>query len=68
MISQADGRPIHIADRLSSDGRFRVLIFPGDIKQYPNNLEILHSFQDLLDDSKIFEKIYSVKCFPRFSY
>ena len=54
MISQADGRPIHIADRLSSDGRFRVLIFPGDIKQYPNNLEILHSFQDLLDDSKNF--------------
>nr|ABK64179.1 phenol hydroxylase [Candida tropicalis] len=59
MISQADGRPIHIADRLSSDGRFRVLIFPGDIKQYPNNLEILHSFQDLLDDSKNFLKKFT---------
>ncbi|KGU20721.1 hypothetical protein MGK_06133 [Candida albicans P57055] len=59
MISQADGRPIHIADRLSSDGRFRVLIFPGDIKQYPNNLKILHSFQDLLDDSKNFLKKFT---------
>ena len=59
MISQADGKPIHIADRLSSDGRFRVLVFPGDIKYNPEQLQTLHSFQDLLDDSNFFLKKFT---------
>ncbi|CAK9441528.1 uncharacterized protein LODBEIA_P53960 [Lodderomyces beijingensis] len=47
-LGQIDHRPWHFADRLPSDGRFRVVIFPGDVKQYPENMEKLHSFNEPL--------------------
>ncbi|KAK2812985.1 hypothetical protein FQN50_001006 [Emmonsiellopsis sp. PD_5] len=31
VINQADARPWHLQERLPSDGRWRILLFPGDI-------------------------------------
>ncbi|RLV90983.1 hypothetical protein JA1_004167 [Spathaspora sp. JA1] len=59
MISQADAGPIHIADRLVSDGRFRVLIFPGDVNEHGGNMETLYKFQPLLDDKDFFAKKFT---------
>nr|AGV28547.1 phenol hydroxylase [Candida tropicalis] len=59
IIAQADGRPIHMADRTPSDGRFRVLIFAGDIKKNPKNVELLYDFQDLIDSQDFFAKKFT---------
>lgn len=59
IIAQADGRPIHMADRTPSDGRFRVLIFAGDVKNTPKNIETLFQFQELLDSSDFFAKKFT---------
>ena len=59
IICQANGQPVHIADRLASDGRFRVLIFPGDVVKYPENLKTLHKFQDCLDSKHFFAKKFT---------
>ncbi|KAK6465695.1 phenol 2-monooxygenase [Scheffersomyces coipomensis] len=56
---QADGRPIHIADRILSDGRFRVLVFAGDVNSYPQNLKILEEFDTFLKSDKHFSKKYT---------
>ncbi|KAL6450055.1 LOW QUALITY PROTEIN: Phenol hydroxylase [Candida maltosa Xu316] len=59
IIAQADGKPIHLGDRLASDGRFRVLLFAGDVKNNHQNMELLHKFQDSLDSQKNFLKKYT---------
>ncbi|KAG7663943.1 uncharacterized protein J8A68_002504 [[Candida] subhashii] len=59
IISQADARPYHIADRLASDGRFRVLVFPGDVKENPENLQTLHQFQDFIASKDNFAKAFT---------
>lgn len=33
MVNQSDGVPIRAYHRLSSDGRFRILVFPGDVAE-----------------------------------
>ena len=33
MVNQSDAVPIHAYHRFASDGRFRILVFPGDISQ-----------------------------------
>ncbi|EGW33845.1 uncharacterized protein SPAPADRAFT_59206 [Spathaspora passalidarum NRRL Y-27907] len=59
IISQADARPVHVADRLASDGRFRVLIFPGDVSTHPENMETLHKFQPFIDSKDNFAKKFT---------
>ncbi|KAK6453731.1 phenol 2-monooxygenase [Scheffersomyces xylosifermentans] len=59
ILAQADGRPYHIVDRLLSDGRFRVLIFPGDVKAHPENLETLNKFDAYLQAKDHFSKKYT---------
>ncbi|KAL6454301.1 LOW QUALITY PROTEIN: Phenol hydroxylase [Candida maltosa Xu316] len=59
IISHADGRPIHMADRIPSDGRFRVLIFCGDVDKNKENLEQLHQFQDFMDSPKSYSKKFT---------
>ncbi|KAI5956237.1 hypothetical protein KGF54_000712 [Candida jiufengensis] len=59
MLGQIDHRPWHIADRLPSDGRFRVLIFAGDVKQYPENMEILNKYNDKLMGADSFVTKYT---------
>ena len=68
IICQANGQPVHIADRLASDGRFRVLIFPGDVVEYPENLKTLHKFQDSWTQSISLPKIYPRQCICQLSY
>ncbi|RCK66355.1 Phenol 2-monooxygenase [Candida viswanathii] len=59
MIAQSDGLPVHIADRAASDGRFRVLIFAGDVKKNPGNIQVLYDFQELIDSNDFFAKKYT---------
>ncbi|RLV92355.1 hypothetical protein JA1_003193 [Spathaspora sp. JA1] len=59
IISQSDAKPVHIADRLASDGRFRVLVFPGDVNAHPENMETLHKLQPLLDSKEFFAKKFT---------
>ncbi|WLF81100.1 hypothetical protein PVL30_004896 [Lodderomyces elongisporus] len=47
-LGQVDHKPWHIADRMPSDGRFRVLIFAGDVKHFPENMQKLQSFNEIL--------------------
>lgn len=35
VVTQSDVKPIYLSDRLLSDGRWRVLVFPGDIAANP---------------------------------
>ncbi|KAK6197611.1 phenol 2-monooxygenase [Scheffersomyces amazonensis] len=57
--SQADGRVIHIVDRTLSDGRFRVLIFSGDVHTHPSNLKILDEFNTFFESNKHFGKKFT---------
>ncbi|KAI3403569.1 hypothetical protein KGF56_003614 [Candida oxycetoniae] len=60
-IGQIDHKPWHFADRLSSDGRFRVILFAGDVKQYPENMKRLHEFNGPLLSSESFANKYTPK-------
>ncbi|RCK58912.1 Phenol 2-monooxygenase [Candida viswanathii] len=59
IIAQADGRPVDTLERFASDGRFRVLLFAGDIKGSPKNMDVLCDFQELLDSNDFFAKKYT---------
>ncbi|ABN65582.2 phenol 2-monooxygenase [Scheffersomyces stipitis CBS 6054] len=59
IIAHADGRPYHIADRLLSDGRFRVLIFSGDVKKFTKNMDTLDEFQTYLESEEHFAKKFT---------
>ncbi|RCK64544.1 Phenol 2-monooxygenase [Candida viswanathii] len=58
VMVHADARPVHIADRCVSDGRFRVLVFPGHVKQ-PENMKTLIEFQEMLGSKEFFLKKYT---------
>ncbi|CAG8185028.1 unnamed protein product [Penicillium nalgiovense] len=45
VVYQCDGVPIHLAQRLASDGSWRLLVFPGDLRQ-PERVEALVRFAD----------------------
>ena len=59
IIAQADGRPVDTLERFSSDGRFRVLIFAGDVKNHPKNFDLLNDFQELIDSKEYFAKKFT---------
>ncbi|KAL3421188.1 phenol hydroxylase [Phlyctema vagabunda] len=50
MVNQSDGVPISAHHRLISDGRFRILVFPGDISAERSFLRLEH-FGHWLDTS-----------------
>ncbi|KAI5957106.1 hypothetical protein KGF54_000034 [Candida jiufengensis] len=59
VIGQVDFKTKQIGEILSSDGRFRVLIFPGDLKTYPRNFEKLHNFNKFLNSKSNFLKKFT---------
>ncbi|ROV88061.1 hypothetical protein VMCG_10396 [Cytospora schulzeri] len=48
VLNQADGRPWHIQERLKADGRFRLVLFAGDILSPPQQGRV-HKFCSELD-------------------
>lgn len=55
IVYQCDGIAIHIAERLMSDGSWRLLVFPGDLRQ-PEKMKILACFAHSV--SKRLQQIY----------
>lgn len=53
VLSQADARPWHIQERLKADGRFRIVLFAGNILD-PRQKERVNKFCSQLDDPKGF--------------
>lgn len=51
VVSVADARPWHIGDRMVSDGRFRVIIFAGDLREKASK-ESLDQVAAYLDSAK----------------
>lgn len=51
VVCHSDARPWHLGDRMPSDGRWRIVIFPGDIRKAPlrQQLEGLAAFLDSQD-------------------
>ena len=45
VVYQCDGVPIHLAQHLTSDGSWRLLVFPGDLRQ-PERMKGLVRFAD----------------------
>ncbi|KAI5970708.1 hypothetical protein CANMA_000299 [Candida margitis] len=65
MLGQIDYKLLHLGDKLVSDGRFRLLIFPGDLHQHKSNWDILKKFNDVLESKDSFLKRYTpVNAFP----
>lgn len=61
VVYQSDARPEELEDKTLSDGRFRVLVFSGDVKANPQNFETLESIQKYLDGKDSFVKKYTPK-------
>ncbi|KAM7189186.1 phenol hydroxylase [Rhypophila sp. PSN 637] len=53
VLNQADARPWHFQERLKADGRFRIVLFAGDILK-PEQKARVDKFCDLLDASASF--------------
>ncbi|KAM0791503.1 hypothetical protein ACM66B_005956 [Microbotryomycetes sp. NB124-2] len=51
VVSVADARPWHIADRMPSDGRYRIVIFAGDVRE-PEQKERLDKAAAYLDSAE----------------
>ncbi|KAI5962906.1 hypothetical protein KGF57_001346 [Candida theae] len=65
VLGQIDYKLLHLVDKMPSDGRFRVLIFPGDLQQFKSNWDILNKFNDALEEKDSFIKRYTpVNAFP----
>jgi len=65
VLGHIDYKMVHLADKMPSDGRFRVLIFPGDVHQYKANWNTLNKFNDVLEAKDSFIKRYTpVNAFP----
>lgn len=56
VVTHSDARPIHLEDRVLSDGRFRILLFCGDAtkKEVSKKLDDIQKF--LEKDDKFFKK------------
>jgi phenol 2-monooxygenase len=46
VVYLCDGVPSHLAQRLTSDGSWRLLVFPGDLRQ-PERMKALANFADI---------------------
>lgn len=59
VVVQSDAKPIHLADRLLSDGRWRVLFFAGAIASNAERRAFTKEFGDYLDSPESFIKKYT---------
>ncbi|KAK4049481.1 hypothetical protein OIO90_005432 [Microbotryomycetes sp. JL221] len=50
VVSIADARPWHIADRMPSDGRYRIIVFAGDVRETEQR-QRLEKVAEYLDSS-----------------
>ncbi|KAJ4251367.1 hypothetical protein NW762_011348 [Fusarium torreyae] len=53
VLNQADARPYHFQERLKADGRFRIVLFAGDVLD-PAQKARVETFCNQLDDSNNF--------------
>jgi len=53
VVNQADGRPWHFQERLKADGRFRVILFAGEVLEATQSVRV-ETFCQKLDDGKSF--------------
>lgn len=60
VLSQADARPWHFQERLKSDGRWRVVVFAGDISSPPQMLRLQTLGNTLLAPESFISKFTSV--------
>ncbi|KAK2751458.1 hypothetical protein FQN55_000733 [Onygenales sp. PD_40] len=58
IINQSDARPWHLQERLPSDGRWRILVFPGDITK-PSLLSQYTALGDKLASKDSFLRRYT---------
>lgn len=59
VVTQSDAKPIDYADRLLSDGRWRVNVFPGDIASNPKLFDFVREFGSYLSSPNSFVKKYT---------
>ncbi|KAL2825188.1 FAD binding domain-containing protein [Aspergillus cavernicola] len=57
ILSQADARPWHLQERLPSNGRWRVMVFAGDVTK-PSQKEIIERLGAALDSKTSFLQRY----------
>lgn len=55
IIGTADGGPVEVHDLLPSDGRFKLFVFSGDLRDAAQ-LELLRNFAEAIDGEKAFGK------------
>lgn len=60
VVTHAEARPVHLEDRVLSDGRFRLLVFCGDATR-PDTRQKLLDIQAYLDAPEHFYKKYTPK-------
>ncbi|KAJ5797823.1 uncharacterized protein N7503_007119 [Penicillium pulvis] len=49
VVQMCDGVPLHLAQKLTSDGWWRILVFPGDLRQ-PARMKALTDFADYFSE------------------
>lgn len=59
VVTYSDAKPIWLADRMKSDGRWRVLLFSGDIAKYSKGFDFARKFSDYLLSKDSFVKKYT---------
>ncbi|KAI5962614.1 uncharacterized protein KGF55_003690 [Candida pseudojiufengensis] len=64
ILGQVDLKTQQIEDKLTSDGRFRVIIFSGNLKHNPINFEKLNNFNSFFNSTNHFLKKYT----PKFAF
>ena len=60
ILNQSDARPWHLQEVLPSNGRWRVLVFPGDIQDSDQNAK-LHKLADGIDRPESFIHAHTPK-------
>lgn len=60
IVTHAEARPIHLEDRVLSDGRFRILVFCGDATTSEVGVK-LRAFQKFIDSPDNFYKKFTPK-------
>ncbi|KAG2413132.1 hypothetical protein HFD88_010691 [Aspergillus terreus] len=63
VLNQADARPWHLQELLRSDGRWRIIIFPGDLG-IPENLARLTNLCEKLDNKNSFLRRFTPQDLP----
>lgn len=60
VLNQADARPWQFQEMLKSDGRWRIVVFAGDVS-VSSQMERIHTLGGKLDDPKSFIKRFTLK-------